>query len=114
MLKIFRIPELSMNTRCLTRWYNEFSLGMLNVFRIPQLSTLTRCLAKCRLYLYGLAACYSVDAAQGDVCRYFAKFSVYERPKVNPIIVMLIVKLNSLKGDFLKGFPQDKLSFFHA
>ena len=47
---------------------------------------------------------YSVHAAQGYVWLGFAKFSVYERLKMIQSIVMLSVRLYSLKGAFLKRF----------
>ena len=57
---------------------------------------------------------YSAHAAQGDACSHFTKFFVYERPKMIQLSVILSVRLNALKGAFLKGFPQNWLSFFHA
>ena len=74
-------------------------VGMLNPFRIPQLSTLTRC------FDMVLQPSYSVHAAQGDVCLLFAEFFVYERTKMNEIIVMLSVRLYFFKGAFLKVVP---------
>ena len=46
---------------------------------------------------------YSVHSTQEDVCLYFAAFSVYDRPKMIYITVMLSLRL-LLKGAFLKSF----------
>ena len=45
---------------------------------------------------------YSVHAAHGNVFLCFPEVSVFERPKVVKIIVMLSVRLYALKGTFLE------------
>ena len=47
---------------------------------------------------------YSMHAVQGDICLCFAEFSVYVRPKLIQIIVILSVRLDALKGAFLNSF----------
>ena len=52
------------------------------------------------MFWYGFTACYSVDAAQGDVCLCFAELSVNERPKMIETMVMLSSRFYSLKCAF--------------
>ena len=81
MLNIFRTPESSMNTECLTRWNIEFNLGMLNALCIPVFPAYKMLDNLESIDMISLFK-YSVHVAQGDFCLYFAEFSVYQKPKM--------------------------------
>ena len=82
MLKVFRIPQLSMNTICLTRWNIEYNLSMLlDFFEFTVFDTYKMLNNIEYIDMISLLS-YSVHAAQGDFSFVLAEFSVYERPKV--------------------------------